>query len=209
MPLQLPPNIEPNARDIVEFVSDESVDVYRFLSNRYIEHDPHTDRVYQFVFRSFYRLDNAGLTSDFKERFFELLSDARETNSVDIPAVVRSLFEHPNRQGQQSLQFSFASKLANSVDPGSPIYDREVAKVFVFRAPDKYRSFEKRLSEYMDFYDELKALYEKIIKENLLADTRKLFRDRYQCISADIPEVKVLDFIFWSAGKLGFVIGDA
>ena len=67
---QVPRYIENDADAILQTLSRESIDVYRFLSERFITFDPKDDAVFQFVFRSFYRLDNAGLTPEFKERFF-------------------------------------------------------------------------------------------------------------------------------------------
>lgn len=202
MSIQLPTDIEANAKNIVQSVGHESVAVYRFLFGRYHDNDPKDDLIYQFVFRSFYRLDSAGLTPEFKSRFFELLSVAREKRQIDIPQIVRTLHDLPNRKGQSSLQFSFATKLANAVDSTVPIYDAEVATVFGFRPPYTYRPFEQRLSQYMEFYGELKLLYQSIIEANHLADARSLFREQYQCAVTEVSETKVLDFIFWSAGKL-------
>jgi hypothetical protein len=34
--------------------------------------------VFQFTFRSFYRLDNAGLTPEFKSKYFALLEESRK-----------------------------------------------------------------------------------------------------------------------------------
>lgn len=202
MSLTVPSDIETNANKIVQNIGQESVDVYRFLSNRFCKNDPREDKVFQFVFRSFYRLDNAGLTDEFKMKFFELLSIAKTEQKVDIPTIVRSLFDIPNRKGQASLQFSFATKLAATVESTSPIYDAEVATIFGFRAPYNYKPFDRRLSEYDSFYTKLKTLYQTIIDENRLREAREKFRSQYQCTESEVSETKVLDFIFWSAGKL-------
>lgn len=202
MSLKVPSDIETNAEKIVQLIGNESVDVYRFLSNRFREKDPKEDKVFQFIFRSFYRLDNAGLTDEFKTKFFELLSIAKAEQQIDIPKIVLSLFDIPNRKGQASLQFSFVTKLAATVESTSPIYDAEVASIFGFRAPYNYKPFEQRLSEYTRFYTELRSLYQTIIDQDCLREARAMFRARYQCSESDVPETKVLDFIFWSAGKL-------
>lgn len=202
MSLNAPSEIETNADMIVKFIGQESVDVYRFLSNRFYENDPREDKIFQFVFRSFYRLDNAGLTDEFKMKFFELLSIAKTEQKVDILTIVRTLFDIPNLKGQASLQFSFATKLAATVESTSPIYDAEVATIFGFRAPYNYKSFDQRLSEYFNFYTKLKTMYQTIIDENRLLEAREMFRTQYQCTESEVSEAKVLDFIFWSAGKL-------
>lgn len=192
MTLIVASDIEANADKIVQSIGRESVEVYRFLSKRFLEQEPKDDNVFQFIFRSFYRLDNAGLTDKFKTRFFELLSIAKAEKKADIQGIVRSLFDIPNRRGQASLQFSFATKLAATVDSTSPIYDAEVASIFGFRPPYNHKPFEQRLSEYTAFYTELKSLYQTIIDRDRLRDARTMFYSQYLCSRSDVPETKVL-----------------
>lgn len=208
MSIQLPPEINENASQIIAALDPESIDVYQFLSERYLASDLATDTVYQFVFRSFYRLDNAGLTPEFKRRFFELMRDAKVAGVADIASLVEELRRFPNRKGQSSLQFSFATKLAATVNSHAPIYDAEVASLFGFRAPYTYKSFEKRLAEYLAFYEDLKQLYEKIIIDNQLRSARDLFRSRFGCDEMQVSEYKALDFIFWAAGKQSREVAD-
>jgi hypothetical protein len=195
-------DIERNAEEIVRGVGLETIGVYRFLFNEFARGAIIENYVFQFTYRSFYRIDNAGLTPEFKRRYFALMDDARDRNDVNIPALARELFILPNRKGQQSLQFSFITKLVNTVNPQYPIYDAEVASFFGFRAPYNYKSFEVRLTEYMAFYAKLRDIYAAIIHRNLLLQPRQLFREKYAVTTDHVPEIKVLDFIFWSAGKL-------
>jgi hypothetical protein len=202
VPLATPPAVETNSEVIVRAIGQEAVDVYCFLRERISEVDPAEDRLFQFLFRSFYRLDNAGLTDDFKTRFFQLLQAAKCAGRVDIIEVVRDLWAIRNRKGQKSIQYSFATKLAATVDENCPIYDAEVAAVFGFRPPYTYRSFERRLAEYSSFHADLTALYNSIVETNRLIEARALFRTIYGAPPTSVSETKVLDFIFWSAGKL-------
>jgi len=54
----------------------------------------------------------------------------------------------------------------------------------------------------MAFYGKLRGIYAEIINGQLLRHTRQMFRDVYAVPLESVPEVKALDFIFWSAGKL-------
>lgn len=104
-------------------------------------------------------------------------------------------------RGHQSLQFSFATKLAATVNPRLPIYDKEVASVFQFRAPYTYKPFERRLAEYLGFHECQKQLYEQIVNNGLLNAARAQFRKRFACSEEEVSEYKVIDFILWAAGK--------
>lgn len=191
-----------NAQSIVEAVGQESVYVYLFLCEEFVKGPVTHNHVFQFVYRSFYRLDNAGLTPEFKSAYFDLLERSRCSPEVDLESLSRKLYDIPNRKGQQSLQFSFVTKLANTISPHYPIYDSEVAKVLGFRAPYNYKAFETRLAEYLTFYESLRELYKRIITDGILREPVRLFNEKYAPVSSRVPEVKVLDFIFWSAGKL-------
>jgi hypothetical protein len=198
-----PPDLNEIAKKsaaIVESIGRESVEVFVFLCKEFSRGPVTQNHLFQFVFRSFYRLDNAGLTPDFKSAYFEILEASRSGAPLNLAAIVRGLYEIPNRKGQRSLQFSFATKLANTVDPRSPIYDAEVARLFGFRPPHD-GLFESRLGRYLDFHTFLRRFYEDILDRELLRDTVALFHRYYSPEAESVPPVKALDFVFWAAGK--------
>lgn len=195
--------IENDAAAILAHLEPESIAVYRFLSQRFKSHDPTNDGLFQFVFRSFYRLDNAGLTADFKKRFFELMSVAKAEGTADIHAISLELREFPTLKGNNSLQFSFATKLAATISPHLPIYDSKVATIFGYRTPYHRKCFEDRLAANLRFHSTLQAIYQRIIDENSFPTVRALFRSKSGASEQEITEHKALDFIFWTAGRSG------
>lgn len=202
MPLSVPASDSEDIEFVVQNVGAESVAVYRFLSARFASTDPDTDRVFQFVFRSFYRLDSGGLTPEFKALFFALLGQGKRKGRVVLVDIVRQLWAVPTLKGLAALQFSFATKLVATVDPHCPIYDTAVASVFGFRPPNSCRTFEERISAYMEFYREVQNLYARLLVTGELDQGRRLFREMYEAQTTEVADEKVLDFIFWSAGKL-------
>jgi hypothetical protein len=203
MVLEVPAWVEQRATEILEQLDPESIAVYLFLCNRFAsdDHDPATDKLFQFVFRSFYKVDNAGLTPEFKKRFFELLSAARSAGTADVSTIVTDLWRIPNLQEKNSIQFSFATKLAATICSKNPIYDSEVASVFGFRRPDYKKPFGKRLDEYLVFYSRLQTTYEQVLDEDVLNPIRTRFRAQFGCSEEEVSEHKALDFIFWAAGR--------
>lgn len=193
--------VDDKATAVLGELSTESVTVYRFLSERFKTYDPAQDELFQFVFRSFYRLDSAGLTAAFKKRFFELMSSARLEGRADVGAITTELRDYPNLKGQQSLQFSFATKLAATISPHLPIYDSEVASIFGFRAPHHNKMFEARLDANLSFYSKLQTIYGRIIEDDSLRLVRTQFRSKFGCAESEVSEHKALDFIIWAAGK--------
>jgi hypothetical protein len=193
--------IEANAGKIVTGIREESVAVFAFLLDEFARGSVDKNLVFQFAYRSFYALNNAGLTPDFTLEYFRIMEQHRGISDIALEQVVTQLYSSPGRRGYKGLQFSFATKMANMINPNYPIYDSEVAGIFGFRPPYTTWSLEKRLAAYMTFYTKMQNTYKQIVNGNLMDQSRRLFRERYSQYTQKIPEVKVVDFIFWSAGK--------
>ena len=78
--------IESNSQKIEDKISKESIDVYNFLNLQFNDKEKNIEKNYlfQFVYRSFYRIDNAGLTSEFKTEYFKILQEYRYTENFDF-----------------------------------------------------------------------------------------------------------------------------
>ncbi len=191
--------IEDNSTEIIENIDQESVDVYNFLKSEFKKSNVTENYLFQFVFRNFYRIDNAGLTPEFKKEYFKILEQNRNEKQFDFKKVLRRLYSFPNRKGQNTLQFSFATKMFHTINDMMPIYDNEVAKMFSMSRP--YQSeFEIKLDKYLDQLDKIQNAYEQIIDQALLPKTIGLFDQVFK--DNKLSEMKKLDFIFWSAGKI-------
>jgi hypothetical protein len=101
------------AQIIVQAIGKEALVVYLFLLDEFDRGPVDQNCLFQFVYRSFYGLDNAGLTPEFHSAYFKYMEDARSKSEVDLTKIVKELRKYPNRKGQPSLQFSFATKLGN------------------------------------------------------------------------------------------------
>lgn len=191
--------IENYSTEIIGNIEQESIDTYRFLKKEFENTNIKENYLFQFVFRSFYRLDNAGLTTNFKKEYFIILEEYRNEEIFDFRKILKRLSLLPNRKGQSTFQFSFTTKMANTIDNSTPIYDSEVAKMFSLTKPYQ-ADFEVKLGKYLKQLDEITNGYERILEQNLLPKTIKLFDLQFK--NNQLPEIKKLDFIFWSAGKI-------
>jgi hypothetical protein len=186
---------------VIAILDDEPIDVYLFLRDRFeAVCDCRGDRVFQFLFRSFYRLDNAGLSDDFKTAYFSLLQMNREAENVDLAAICRELSHHETKRGNQSLQFSFATKLAATINVNLPIYDSLVADVFEFNPPCGIKEFDKRLDRFMSFYGMLQQIVNSLVNQADLNDPSTVLATKIGNWSK-VPKIKQVDFILWAAGK--------
>jgi hypothetical protein len=184
---------------IVNNLEPESIAVYKYLKSEFHRTKVAENLIFQFLYRSFYRLNNAGLSPHFKTEYFKILEEENGRDAHDIATILRKLYGFKNRKDQSSLQFSFATKLLNTVDNDLPIYDSEVARVFGYVRPYQ-TNIEAKLAAYLNQLQHITGAYKTILKEGLIEPALACFDLKFK--EHGLPDMKRMDFLFWSAGKL-------
>ena len=181
---------------ILSRLTFESIAVYSFLKNEYAKENILNNLVFQFVFRSYYGLDNAGLSDEIKSRFFELLAQ-KQTN---LELILLELYEIPTLKGKNTIQFSFATKLLHTIDNDKPLFDSNVEKStnIKLRGSDKDTKIRSRI----EAYESLEKLYAKLKEDDKTKKLISKFRLKFKVNDEKISDTKVLDFIMWSLGRL-------
>jgi hypothetical protein len=190
-----------NAAAIVEHLGAESVEVYNWLQARFVEPNGCEEPVFQFVFRSFYRLDNAGLISEFKRGYFRVLARQPKGSTPDVRAITLELAAFPTLRKEQTLQFSFATKLASTVNPTVAVYDAQVGHMYGFDTPSHHKPFDVRLDAFCEFHQFISEDYARIGKSGELDEALHVLEQAYGTRVANLTPTKRLDFLIWSAGK--------
>jgi hypothetical protein len=193
--------IQENYLNIINNIEQENFDVYCFLKEEFSNTDVSKNYLFQFVFRNFYRLDNAGLSNEFKVEYFNLMQELRneKNNNEIIRAIFIRLNKFDNKKGQKSFQLSFVTKMLHTMDNNFPIYDSEVASMLNIR--NYYDgNFEKKLIKSILLIEELKNKYDEIIQNNLLSKPFQFFDKKFE--NNKLTKTKKLDFIIWKAGNL-------
>jgi hypothetical protein len=191
--------IESNALQIVNNIDFKSISFYNFLKSEFVKSNVTENYIFQSVFRSFYGLDNVGFSEEFKRDYFKLIEKYRNQQDIDVENVFIDLHRIQNFKGKDAVVFSFVSKLICTIDDTSPIYDKEVCRVFSFTQP-----IHKDLTTIIDILrNQLKLLqdsYKEMIHSSLIPKTLTLFDEKFS--GNNLSMIKKLDFIFWSKGKL-------
>jgi hypothetical protein len=169
---------------------DESIRVYEWLE--YHKENP-DNPVFQFVFRSYYRIDNAGLTSGWKVRYFEFLSQ-REAR---LKTILEGLYHIPTKKKVKSLQFSFATKLLHTLDTSQPIYDSKVAELLGLPVK-KGKDFAANINTCIAVYEKLREAQQQLLSDEGIKNQIAALKNHY---NSQISDEKALDFLLWSAGK--------
>ncbi len=190
--------IESRSSEIIQRIAKESIDVYQYLTSQLKNSEVTTDYLYQFVYRSFYRLDNAGLKDNFKVKYFELLEEYKNKSEFNYHEILYQLYMIKNKKEQNSFQFSFVTKMYNTIQNDRPIFDANVVKVLNLKLPNK-NLFDEKFKIYMEKLSEIESFYNRTINDNLLPITMSEFDNKFS--DNKLNQNKKIDFILWSAGK--------
>lgn len=191
-----------NHKEAIKILNKESFDVYSFLNNEFQNTEDITkNNLYQFIFRSFYRLDNAGLTPELKSRYFELLQEYR-TKPIDLKAICLDLSNYKTRKDLNSIQFSFATKLANTIDNNYPIYDSEVIRLFNFKQPYYLKDKNEKIDKYLEQYKFILSTTKELLLNDEINSILNSLNSFFGESSVKMGEIKKLDTLMWGVGKV-------
>jgi hypothetical protein len=189
-------DIDEKQDEILSNLDTESVAVYIFLKKEFDKGNILNNLIFQFVFRSFYRLDNAGLSDNLKKRFFKLL--AEKQTKLDI--ILSELYEIPTLKKYNSIQFSFATKLLHTIDNDKPIFDRYV--IFLIKKKVTGHNKNEKIQSCIEIYNSLVTLNDELKKNDKIRNVILKFRTKFKVSNEEMSDTKVLDSIMWSLGKL-------
>ena len=167
-------NITKNRKNVIDQINQEIIDIYLFLKKQYGQGSVDKNYLFQFVFRSFYRLDNAGLGDDLKNKYFELM----QQGEVDLKTILIELSKIENLRGRKTVQFSFATKLLHTINEDNPIYDSQVGKVINENFSGS--TIEKRIESAIIVYEKLKNIQKQLLDNKDILRIIKEIRKRFK-----------------------------
>lgn len=185
--------------DLIISSVDRELDVVSYLTllTRFANVNARLDRDFQLEYRKYWRLNAALLSESFCNAYFDLMESLRGQDNVEIEVVARRLYQVPtHKNGRQSLQFSFSSKLIHTLDSHRPIYDSLIADFFFFCPPDPNKELDFRLRSLSTFYSFLCHEYERILEQGLLEPSISRFR-QIQGVEDAYTDEKIIDILIW------------
>lgn len=196
-------HINNNQERIISDIDFASVEAYKQIQDLFLKVNVSESTSFQLKFNSFYRLNGAALTQEFKSAYYNILEENRNIKDFEdfqVKEILLDLFKYENYKGNKCLQFSFTTKLIHTINNDLPIYDSMIKSIFGFKGPHYYSSTNERINIYLNQYKDIKDTYKQIIESKLLNEIFLLFNNKFANYS--LSKVKTLDFIFWTAGKL-------
>lgn len=192
-----------NSNKIIEQISQEDIDVYCFIQDRFnnTKGNIKVDSIFKFLFKHYYFRNNFWVYSkSFFKAYFTIFSN----NSLQERIKLENDINHVHNEildflytHRKKLEFSYTTKMIHTVKPLYPIYDSNVVKAL--NLENFYRKERDKKNYYFSIYNEIRRIYNQIILNKSLKDVIEDFRKKRNI--SKLHEIKILDFIFWSAGK--------
>ena len=172
----------------------KDIERYFFIKNEYKKKDILNNLKFQKIYKQFYGM-NRFFTQEFFEEYFTMLSN-KETN---LRKILKNLYRIPRKKGDNTIQFSFATKLLHTVNNELPIYDLWIGKAFGLKIIGENK--EDKINSCLLIYDKLKKYYKKLLSNEKTKKIISDFRESFNCNKKKISDIKILDFIIWANRK--------
>ena len=184
----------------VAHVAQGDVDKYMELKELFRMKDGAKQAEFRSAFQRYYGLYSGGVTSTWRDRFFQLLYELELRDQVDpYTPILQALYVIPRHKGDRALQFSFTSKLVAMHDESYPLYDRYIRDFFGI-APPAMGGVAFRIAGFVSHMKWLRQTYHAWGQDEPFLQVVGSLRDRYPCLQASaIP--RLADMLVWAAGK--------
>ena len=184
----------------VAHVAQGDVDKYMELKELFRTKDGAKQAKFRSAFERYYGLYSGGVTSAWRDRFFQLLYELELRDRVDpYTPILRALYEIPRHKGDRELHFSFTSKLVAIHDESYPLYDRHVSAFFGI-VPPSLGGVDFRIAGFVSHMRWLRQTYSAWERDDAFLQVVGCLRDRYPCLQV-IATPRLADMLVWAAGK--------
>lgn len=168
---------------------------YIVIHDKYEAKESNTSE-FKSMYRRYYQLNAARLSEEFCDSYFRMLENGRN-KEINIEQIVNDLYKlKSNSKGCNAVHFSFATKLAHTINNSLPIYDRMVASFYFFPDIKQHWSKDRKINEYMASYQYLVNEYGRVIDKNLLSPSIERFRSIFD-VGDNYSDVKIIDTLIW------------
>jgi hypothetical protein len=192
-----------NGGALLDHLEASTLQDYVFLRSKLDETDVANDEEFRGTYRDLYGLNRKRISKSFKDRYFEVLEEYKDSEEFDFLSAYRSIYGLQEKTKLKPEQFERMTQMATTINEDYPIYDKTFGDFFGFKQPTGGSlTSHERLSAYLEFYQHVRRVYEQIIEDNLAEDLLKVFKIKFCSTGQEIGSTKRLDFLARSAGEL-------
>ncbi len=174
---------------------------YLWLKTQYQIGDIVMNEEFKNRYSNFWRLNQARLSQDYKNHYFQLLQDIRNNNHHTITDIVNLLYAEPiYHNGTQRIQFSFSTKLLHTTNNNMPIFDSLIKDFFFLTSINSNLEYGIKRDSYINQYNFLIREYNRIMGNNFLLVSMNYIRETYH-LNEFVTDIKIIDSIIWAFVK--------
>ena len=119
-----------------------------------------------------------------------------------IEKSVLDLSNYKTRKNLDSIQFSFVTKFANTIDNKYPIYDSEIIRLFNFKQPYYLKDKNEKIDKYLEQYSYITSTVQELLLNDEINCILNSLNNSFGESSTKMGEVKKLDTLMWGVGKV-------
>jgi len=181
------------AQPVVDSLPRDFLQNYEWLVQNVAQAD---ELSYRKAYRRFWAMGPAQLSSNFYTAYFRSLKSSIG-QPRELRDIIQSLYESSTRRnGDQSIQFSFATKLVHMTNRRLPIYDSRIAQFYCFQIPAGKMGLQDRIDKCMGIYAFLIQEYGRVLERGLLTVAIQEFRRQFN--PRNITDEKIVDSLIWA-----------
>lgn len=183
---------------IISKISYTDLAVYKFIQEQFESSDVSQNLIFQYVYCKYYTLDLQKVDELFIKGYFELMQSLKGSKNIDMESLLFKVYGIETKR-EKKLHYSFTSKLAHTIDNNIPIWDSRIAKVFNLNLTS-VKDNGVNGDNFCSIIETLQYEYNKLISESMISSAISKFDSKFGELK--ISDIKKLDFLFWSLGKL-------
>jgi len=188
---------------ILDAISHDQVYVYCYLQHK-IEQIINEENgniqkfpVFKYLFACFYKIKGYSKSNTFIETFYRRFSNREIQQTIQNAKSLDDLstFIEKNLKFGKRHNYVYLSKMIHTLNQDFVLIDNIVREFLNLGKFDN--------ENYIDIYKEVQEFYEYIINNDLLSEELALFEEKFtNGYISNLNDIKKLDFLFWSAGKI-------
>lgn len=166
--------------------AENGIGKYLWIMDRLHKVNVYEDSEFRKAYNGFYRMRQR--SGQFYDAYYSFIEENKRRRDVTFGEVLGHLKTETGR-----MEASFSSKLAATINPKMPVWDKYVMKNMGIKVPGY--SVKNRQEKILDAYEQLVKEYEHLLESNEGQMMIKAFNEMYPCYG--VTDLKKIDFILW------------
>lgn len=191
-----------NGGDIINNIDPEEIHLYHLIKQNLHKTNLAENEDFQADFAYLYKLRGKSYHVKLMKRFFQLLEKEKVHATVNIRQTSRKLFGIKPK-AFRGKHFSLLTQFLHTLHENYPIYNKEVAELFVEELPTNRKiPFYRKTNLFFHNYDKTLSLYKEVLSKGKLYDLIRVLELKFKPFKESLSHSKNLDLVVRSAGDL-------